>query len=210
MNKIFLYVNGILTWPGESKNWTGRAVTWSHIHSAFKAEKVEYYVGPISRVFGQQKRARKLRRTLEFYNGWDVTLVGHSNGCDVIRDTLEDMGWPLLAHLHLISAACDADFENNGFNHLKCPVTVWRALKDQALRLVGNPLGRLLGYGVLGLSGPLNAKIPVELVDRDFGHSDWFSDSETDPTMTKIVVPCALSRSLPPKGCEPSLSTNLR
>lgn len=183
--KIFVFINGILTWPGASENWTGRAVTWTHIHSPFKAEKVEYFVGPISRAFGQRERARKLLLTLSFYEGWDIVLVGHSNGCDVIRDALEKAEWrPSLSHLHLISAACDADFERNGFNHLRCPVTVWRASRDWVLRLAGNPfLGRLLGYGTLGLTGPLKARIPVESINRDFGHSGWFTDSETDTTM---------------------------
>jgi hypothetical protein len=187
VNKLFVYINGILTFPGESNNWTGRAVTWTHIHTPFRAEKIEYYVGPISRAFGQKKRAHKLVRTMEFYKGWSFTLVGHSNGCEVIRDALEELEWPVLDHLHLISGACNADFEQAGFNRLNCPVTVWRALQDQALKWVGNPIGRLLGYGVLGLTGPVNAKIPFETVDKNFGHSGWFSDEETDPTMLRII-----------------------
>src|SRR5262245_26588298 len=86
--KIIIYVCGILTWPGKHRNWTGRAVTHTMTCQPYKAEKVEYFVGALSRPIGESYRARKLISTLRQYEGWEIHLVAHSNGCDVVVDTL--------------------------------------------------------------------------------------------------------------------------
>ena len=59
--RVTIYVNGILTFPGSSNNWNGRAVTWTHLNRDARAEKVEYFCGPIDRAFGQKERAQKQR-----------------------------------------------------------------------------------------------------------------------------------------------------
>jgi len=188
MKTSYLYVNGILTFPGESKNWTGRAVTWTHEHSDHQAEKIEYFAGPIGSRIHQAERAEKLQKTLAHYTKDNIVLVGHSNGCDVIRDYLEAAKWPSnIIHIHLLSAACEADFDKAGFNNLKCPITIWIATQDKVLLLAKSWIGALMGYGVLGRTGPVNAKIPVGIIKRDFGHSGWFTEEETDKTMGRIV-----------------------
>jgi pimeloyl-ACP methyl ester carboxylesterase len=189
---VYLYVNGILTRPGHSKNWTGRAVTWSHVNRAAFAEKVEYYTGPLTRVFGQKKRAAKLARVLNFYRGWRIVLVGHSNGCDVICDCLRDHAVSEIAELHLLSAACKADFSKNGLNslppHWLTSIRVYIAQKDWALKLASTWSARhLLGYGALGRKGPVNPTRRVDIVRRNFGHSDWFAGEKFDRTMDLIT-----------------------
>lgn len=184
--------------PGEARNWTGRAVTWTQIHREAKAEKVEYFATAIGRVFGQRRRAYKLARTLEFYKGWDITLVGHSNGCDVIVDALRDYPAriPKLNQVHLLSAACEADFYKNGLNVAILKrwvdrVFVYLAGQDVWLRLAHSHLGALLGYGTLGLHGPLNVALDCEdhikvLTEPDYGHSDWWTRANFERTMTAI------------------------
>jgi len=193
---VFIYVNGILTFPGESDNWNGKAVTWTHLRTPHRAEKVEYYVGPVSRALGQKKRAEKLTKTLRYYEGWEIILAGHSNGCDVILDALRAASWPRLQALHLVSGACDADFDRNGLNVAMGGgrigrVSVWVAGKDGALKLANTSIGRLLGYGPdgpLGMMGPLHALEPVAIVrEPAFGHSDWWAPENLDESLAIIT-----------------------
>lgn len=202
--RVSIFVCGILTFPGASRNWTGRAVTWTHRHTDQRAEKIEYFVGPISRAFGQRHRAHKLARTLEFYEGWDINLVGHSNGCDVILDTLREMPWMPIRSLHLISAACSADSRANGLDELLSgravpfsrpsePIvqraTVYIAGRDRALLLAGTITGKALGYGTLGRTGPVIWMHPVHVVKEPaYGHSDWFTPDNFDSTMKNVTA----------------------
>lgn len=201
MRQAFHFINGILNFPGSSANWNGKAVTYTHINTSAKAEKIEYFCGVISRVLGQKERALKLSRTLSFYAGWENHLVGHSNGCDVILDMLRDYpNFPNLKHVHLVCAACDADFEKNGLNALLKSkrieaVTVYVAGKDRALALAHTWPGFLLGYGTLGLHGAYN--VATEVLDRvkivwgapwsDYGHSDCWAENNFDETMGNFL-----------------------
>lgn len=204
--EVFIFVCGIMNFPGESDNWTGRAVTWTHAsdkvaNPCAKAEKIEYFCGPVDRVLGQTERAAKLVKTLSFYRGWNITLVGHSNGAAVILDALAAAGWPIIKALHLISAACESDFTKNGLNAALLDsqvgtVTVYVGGKDMALRLAHSWAGRLLGYGTLGLAGPeyvdggLKGRVDTRL-EPAYGHSDWFTELNFPPLMRLIVPPPA-------------------
>lgn len=198
MNTIYIYVNGIMNFPGGSKNWNGRAVTWTHINTEAKAEKIEYFCGPVGRAFGQKERAEKLAATLSFYKGWKIILIGHSNGTDVILKALAQLEWPRVEALHLVSAACEADFYKNGLNEammkgLVGRVYVYLGGKDMALKAAHSIFGRLLGYGTLGLTGPKNVSAMVKAAVTvttwgEYGHSDCFDDKNFDGTMRVIAV----------------------
>jgi len=172
------------------------------VNTGAKAEKVEYFCGPIDRAFGQKKRANKLYRTLCYYDQleWQNIIVGHSNGAAVALAMMRDYrDWPDIAHLHLVCGACEADFEKNGLNEwirdgrVKY-VTVYVAGKDLALRLAHSALARVLGYGVMGLHGPLN--IAAYAADRvsiirespwnHYGHSGCWADRDFETTMETI------------------------
>lgn len=204
MERIQIYIPGIDTWPGCSKNWSGRAVTYTHCNSEYKAEKVEYFCGPIGRAFGQKGRAAKLYKTLSFYYRYRVrVLVGHSNGTDVILTMMRDFpAFPRVDALHLVCGATDADFVTNGLNRLLAnnrvgQVFVYVAGQDMALRVAHTWLGKVLGYGVLGLHGPLN--IGAGLESRvatintspwdSYGHSGCWGDSQFRNTMTNFLKP---------------------
>lgn len=201
--RIYIYVNGILNFPGQSQNWTGRAVTWTHLNTEAKAwaEKVEYWAGPITRVFKNAARAKKLRRTIAFYagDGWDIVLVGHSNGCDVILDALPAAGWPRIEHIHFVCAAAEGNFQKNGLNRALHAgdvggVTVYLAGQDAPLRLAHTLFGKALGYGALGATGPLDVAPEIQRLVRvhrwpDFGHSDCFEDDVFDRTMRLLTQP---------------------
>ena len=201
--RLYCFINGILTFPGDARNWTGRAVTWTNTKQSqvarlksqvVVAEKVEYWAGPIDRVFGQQARAAKLYQTLRYYRGWEIVLVGHSNGADVIIDMLREYpdGPPIRA-LHLVCGATEGDFTKNGLNAALAQgrvgtVTVYCAGQDRALALAHSLPGKLLGYGTMGLTGPLNVApglaAHVRRVDwAGFGHSDCWGETQFEGTM---------------------------
>ena len=200
---VVVFVPGILTWPGAARNWSGRAVTWTHINTPHKAEKVEYLSGPgASRILGQRNRVRKLARTLEFYRGFEITLVGHSNGCSVILEALRTAALVgIRAHrLVFVAPTCDEDCERNGINGLMRRGKVGRLEvlmggRDWQARLAGSWLGRLFGYGRMGVTGPVGCVPGRSDVIRcaDWGHSDWWGpgghlrDQQFEWTMRKIL-----------------------
>lgn len=192
--RVYVFINGIMTAPGDAEGWTDRAVTWAHTRTPHKAEKFEYATGPLLRRFKQQSRAEKIATMLAYYEraGFEIALVGHSNGCDIIARVLALRGqqdWffkSAVRSVHLFSAAADGvDFKaaierkDVGRVHLYC------AGSDKALAL-GRWSRRLfgwagLGYGSLGLE-PDNALslAPGVFVHSEpaYGHSDWFIRGE--------------------------------
>ncbi|WP_397379730.1 hypothetical protein [Prosthecobacter sp.] len=190
--QVFLFINGILTRPGESKNWTARAVTWTHINTPHKAEKIEYFTTVLQRPLNNAARAEKLATTLDYYlkAGFEVTIAAHSNGADVALDALKSRAWPKIKALHLISAANEADFNKNGLNQSLdriADLNVWIAENDWALALANTLPGKLLGYGTLGRRGPINARRPVNVRRAAFGHGDWFAADQLDHTLQFIT-----------------------
>ena len=194
MKRVIIYVNGILTKPGDLRDWNLRACIWTQINSDFKATPFEYFCDVFGRAFGQTRRAEKLADVIQAYKDFDITLVGHSNGCAVILAALNQMiVYPKINAVHLVSAACEADFVRNGLNEALesgkvGKVFVYRGGKDWALKLASGWLGRLLGYGVLGLHGAQNVTAMArnglgELIWPDYGHGDCFLPEHFDRTM---------------------------
>lgn len=216
MKRAFFLVNGINTFPGSSKNWNGRGVTYIHAKyesEPWKAEKIEYFCGPIGRAFGQRNRADKLYRTLSFYRRYDDrVIIAHSNGCDVAVSMLQQhIDWPNISHLHLVCGATNANFNENGLNKWLMlgriqHVHIYCARFDHLLRLAHSWAGQLLGYdgqvglhhrdATLGLHGPTAVDKSVRNrvhVIKDgrwltYGHSDCWHDDNFDGTMANFMV----------------------
>lgn len=193
--QITIFVNGILTWPGDTRDWNYRAVVWTQLRvEGMRTMAVEYFCGPIGRAFGQRKRAAKITELLNAYAGYEITLVGHSNGCAVILAALSaSLVYPNIAAIHFVSGACEADFERNGLNEALedgrvGKVYIYVGGKDRALKLASRLIGRALGYGVLGLHGPKNVTVAaMEKVGvlkwPSYGHSDCWKPEHFDRTM---------------------------
>jgi hypothetical protein len=212
---VQIFVPGIMQFPNDSHNWDGRAQTWvnlngeamaHHHESVTVADRADYFCGPIGRAFFQQRRVDRVIHVLKPYvdKGFSISVSAHSNGTDLILKALGLMDWPRVDALHLISGACKASFDKNGLNKaIKAQrvgrVFVYVAGKDMALRLAKGWLGKLLGYGTLGLHGPKHV-LPELLMSRrglfpraearvvvrketEFGHSTWFGEGEFDRTM---------------------------
>lgn len=198
----YIFVNGIMNNPGSAEGWTDRAVTWVHTHTPDRAEKFEYFCTPMFRRFGQRERADNLAKLLRSYYGQPLTLVGHSNGCDLICRALQ-LGMTTVARVLLFSGACDANFEANGLNEALSRgevqlVECFRAGKDNAMKFAKVSLTCLswcgLGYGTLGLTGPLKVDTLVlsplvvrETVEPGFGHSTWFEAGNFAHTMKRVT-----------------------
>jgi hypothetical protein len=169
--RIYIFINGIMCRPGDSHNWNARAVEWIHEHTGHRGDMVEYFCTIVGRAFFEKTLAEKLAEKISEYvrMGYEVILVGHSNGTALILKALGLLDWPEMVAVHLISAACEEDFEKNGLNFaLKNgrvgKVCVWMSGHDSALHVAKCRVGRWLGYGVLGLDGPQNVtEIPDHL-----------------------------------------------
>ena len=200
MNKIYIYVNGILNMPSNTEAWTDRAVTWTHVRTGMHAEKYEYYSPVLFRRLRQQNRAEKLARMIRYYDKWDIVLVGHSNGCDVIMRTLALLKDKKMKEIHFIAPACSRQVKHQMRLLVKTEQLEWFQIflggKDRVMewatisqRLFG-PFG--LGYGDLGAE---NYKVVGKVVGDDnviyepsFDHSTWFEKTtHFENTMHRIV-----------------------
>jgi len=200
-HRIYIYVNGILSYPGCADNWTDRAVTWTHVRTDHRAEKFEYFTGPLTRRLYQTQRAQKLARMISFYQGWEVVLVAHSNGCDVALRAIELLdGTVQIEQIHMIAAACEADILKNGLEYrlqrkdLK-HIYLYIGGKDYAMEIAkisSKFLGCFgLGYGSMGGLAPEDAREMYgensTMYQASFGHSTWFEDAVFDLTMQQII-----------------------
>jgi pimeloyl-ACP methyl ester carboxylesterase len=201
--KVYIFINGIFNWPSRPDEWTDRAVTWTHTKTHHYAEKIEYFTTIINPGKLRSIRAKKISRMIEFYDkeNWDLVMVGHSNGCEMILKILEDTGRSAES-IHLISAACDEDFGTNGLNQKLMDnrigkIHLYGSNEDYVLKLASycNWLANIfaLNYGLLGLNGPKNIEDSVKdrVLDHSnnsMGHSGWTREKNVYTTIKNIMV----------------------
>jgi len=197
--KIYIFVNGILTNPGDVNGWTDNAEAWIEGNTPYKATRLEYACGVLTRRFKQNARVDNLETICKKYEKERLCLVGHSNGCDIICRLIARRSL-VFDQVHLIAGACEADFKKNGLNDAinLCQVNklcVYWSKNDKALKkakLSTNLFGWLgLGYGYLGLIGPKNldkdASVKVNSIEKKWDHSDWFKHENFEGTMRSLV-----------------------
>ena len=183
----FICINGILTAPSKPDAWTDEAVL--HILRKWPdkvtALKYEYFATPLFRRIGQQTRAQHIANIVNSFrrSGYDVSLIGHSNGCALIAEVIGDIGSEV-SSVHLFAPAADeADFERAIDQETVERIHIYGSKNDKALKLARITKAGVgwmgLGYGSLGLRGPaFAAKYPEVVTDHSndaYGHSDWFS-----------------------------------
>lgn len=194
----YIFVNGILNNPEDVEAWTDRAVVWINQNTDSKADKMEYECGIFTRRIFQETRVKNLQKIAKNYDGGRIVLIGHSNGCDIIQ-RLVQKGIPRVHELHLIAAAAEGCFNRNGYNKaLKNEkidrIFVYTSPIDSALKqakLSTQLFGWMgLGYGYLGLSGPLNVDPinvnKITVYNERLDHSQWFSKKYFERTMKHI------------------------
>ena len=202
-NQVYIFVPGILS--RRKRTWALSAVDWVHQHTPHKSAAMVYFSGALTRRLGQHRRVRQLLKKIDRYllKNYRVHLVGHSNGCDIIRRALIEMGPVQLGGVHFIAAATPKDFDQNGLNDALETVGVdclklyldskdtplwWGWLTRRGLGWAG------LGYGSLGRNGPRNVSDHVfhrlTIIDRDgIGHSGWFGGDNFAETLKSITNP---------------------
>jgi pimeloyl-ACP methyl ester carboxylesterase len=212
--RVFLFINGILTRPGDAEGWTDRAVTWTHLHTEARGEKFEYAAGVLLRMLHQQARAEKFARMIAWYlnakETWEVNLVGHSNGCDIILRALRVLSYGAeINAIHLIAPACEGDFERNGLNGLLSAglvqrVEVYMGEQDSAMewaRLSKFSPFPFLRFGDLGRTGPIKTWMSRESLarvrtysDPFYEHSTWFERGARFEETMRMVTELRLNK----------------
>lgn len=200
--KVLICINGIRVDPGAADGWTDRAVTWLNCRFSddpnllVVGEKFEYACNALTRRIHQASRAQAIAKMIGFYSrsGFEVTLVGHSNGCDIIARVLDQVEG--VHSVHLFAAAADAiDFENAIREEKVQIVHLYGSPNDSALKIAGvsrTLFGWLgLGYGSLGRNGAqLAGRFPTQVFNHEDptqGHSTWFTRGEQfESTMRQI------------------------
>lgn len=207
--RIYFYINGIMNKPENATGWTDRATTWTHVNRSDDfcfAEKLEYFVDPFFRRRKQQKLAQKFAKRISFYESdeWDIYLVGHSNGCDIILRILKLLdNNQIIKEIHLVSPACCSDFEKNGIlDYIRLEkvgkVKVYIAGSDKAMKvatLSSKLFGFIgLGYGDMGGMNPNHLRTIIGqrnvIYEKDYGHSTWFMEDNGnfDSFMGKVTT----------------------
>ncbi len=196
VRRLYLLINGILTNPGNVSSWTDLAEEWIEDKTPFYAERYEYCSGIFSGKLFQGARVENVYKILERHRDYEISLVGHSNGGDIITRLINKYPFMNFNELHLVASASEADFEKNGLNKaLKtCRVKsiyCYCSNRDEALeqaRLSSKIWGWTgLAYGYLGLVGPKN--VDPNLQDcvltkwEAYGHSDWWNAQNFEKTI---------------------------
>lgn len=186
---LFYCINGILTNPGGSHNWTTRFNSWMirHGEPADAANRYEYQCDIFFRMVNQRRRADEIAAEVGKYRraGLRIVLVGHSNGCALIGEVLNTCGQEIAAAHLFAPAAEDEVFAEAVREGLVGKVHIYGSKNDLALIWADRfgPISKfmpLMGrYGTLGLRGPEFAKLFPGVVqdhsNNNHGHSTWFT-----------------------------------
>ena len=204
---IYLFERGIMGWAsllGGWNNWPNQAVVWIHRHTRnCRAFTLLYFVDALLAAMTRHRRAESFKDVLMAYpdsEGWKLHICAHSEGTATVLLALRLACWPRIETLHLVSGACDGNFERNGLNHALehgkiGHVFVYVAGKDYAMLAEDTILGRRC-FGLrdkpMGLTGARNVRphlnyMVTPVLEPHFGHSDWFTRKNFDRTMRRFL-----------------------
>ncbi len=185
----YIFVPGVLSYPGSARKWTDRAVTWIHQRQTCEcAEKFEYLALPASRNFLAARRAKELAALIDRYPIESISLVlaGHSFGCELIRLALRRSSRSA-NFVHLFAPACPSDPRRH---RLKGMLT---SGKIGFLSLYIGSRDRVLTKSFLGGLKPdaVRQQFADEhhttIHSRPFGHSGWVEPDHFESTMRAIA-----------------------
>lgn len=208
MKPIWIFVPGVLNWPGDSKGWERAGCPWMLLNADTPGFDNSYFTTPATVWIHRKRRAEALADLLNDFNGKrEINIAAHSNGTEVVCDALKLASSVRVNAVHLVAGAVSADFYENGLNQALGDfrvqtVTCYRGGKDLAMRLENFKLGKILfglrGGRPLGLAGPMKVDLNFikigharwrvrEFVEPSYGHSTWFSDANFDATMRRFI-----------------------
>jgi len=186
---LFFCINGILTKPGGSRNWTSRMNSWvnRHMPDGVVSDRYEYACDIFFRNINQRRRADEIAAEVSRYRraGYRIVMVGHSNGCALVGEVLNACGQEIDAAHLFAPAAEDEVFADCIREGLVRRIHIYGSKNDRALnwakRLGG--IAKLFPwtgqYGTLGLRGQEFAGFFPESVkdhsNDSFDHGTWFN-----------------------------------
>jgi hypothetical protein len=196
--RYYILLPGIRTNPKDWSNWSVKMASDINLKTDSKAEEFRYLALAITPKSRQDERARYVASLAHraFEQGYTPVLVGHSNGCEVIRQALSHLGC-VVSEVHLIAGATDEDFERGGWNQALRDgkvgtIHVYTGARDCVLRTIAK-IGSFLGYGRLGYTGPKNVDSSVysklRTIPSNHDHNSWFSEKCYDGTFWLVTHP---------------------
>ena len=190
MNRTaYIFVPGVLNYPGSARGWTDRAVTWVHNRQTCEcAEKFEYLALPATRNLLAARRAAELAALIDRYpiESFSLVMAGHSFGCELIRLALQQSKRPA-NFVHLFAPACPSDPRRH---RLKGMLT---AGKIGFLHLYISGRDRVLTGHFLGGIAPDAVRHQfidehhTTVRDHKFGHCGWLDAAHFEESMRAVA-----------------------
>lgn len=192
MKPTYVVCNGIMTDSDDVNGWTDIFEDY-YQNEGYFCNRYEYTCGIFKSLF-QGRRVRHVETICKRITR-PIVYVGHSNGCEIFSRIIKETNIKFVA-AHLLSAAMDADFNDNGLNYGLLTkkvdkIYMYCSNRDLALRNWASKTTFLrkigIGYGVAGYTGPKNVldqvshRVFVEW-NNDFGHSDLLNQENIQDT----------------------------
>ncbi len=195
--RYYVLLPGVRSDPRDWANWAPRMATEINLLTSAKADEFRYMAFALTPKARQEERAEYVRSLAQraYSAGYDVVLVGHSNGCEVIRQALEGLP-PIVHSVHLIAGATEADMELAGWNRflrkgIVGHLFIYKGTRDRVLQWIA-AAGAFLGYGRLGWLGPKNIAPDqahkITVIERPYEHCEWFEGFAFAQTREAITV----------------------
>jgi len=202
--RVYILLPGIHTKPSDNNNWAPAMASAIGItYDTAKAEEFRYY----SSLFHKNGMKERVGFVIDLCHRWwsagyEVVIVGHSDGCEIVRQVLIE-GPSIFKAAHLIAGAVEADFKENGLlkviednkvETIFCYVSKGDKVIDKWARASIRFLSWLkITFGTLGFDGPKN--VPEEMIGSrvviiermSLRHSEWFSGVNWQSTFNSIT-----------------------
>lgn len=203
MKRAYILVPGIFSNTGDARNWAPVMASDINIgEEDGKGDEFRYFTNALDHKFKMNDRVQWIiALAVRYYAaGYDLTYVGHSDGCEMGRRVFL-AGPAIWGAAHFFAPACDADFQRNGLNGALMDgkvgkLTVHASSADAVLGILARYTAWLpfIAYGTLGCDGPNNvaaeaaSRLSVDM-RHDLGHGDWFNDANWNATFQAITSP---------------------
>ena len=185
----YIFVPGVLSYPGSSRAWTDRGVTWINKRmTCDAAEKFEYLALPVTRNLLAARRAAELAAKIDEYpvESFCLVLVGHSFGCELIRLALQQ-SQRAANFVHLFAPAVPSEPRRHRLKALVSGgkigfLNLYISGRDRVL--TGHFLG---GISPEAVRNQFLDEHHTTVRDRMFGHCAWFAGANFETSLRAVA-----------------------